>query len=150
MPTEITVSAHYNQDADAVFGQALNLAELKDAMSGIATYDGLPDGVVKEGDELTVDVTLWGFVKTKNHVMKVESLDIAARILQSREHNPKVARWDHTLSVQPDGDGCIWTDRVVIDAGWNTFGTARFAKYLYTKRHTHRKALSITAVLRKL
>ena len=150
MPTEVTIIARYAQQADTVFAQALNLSEMKDAMSGIATYDGLPDGTVAQGDEYTVDVTLWGFLKTKGHVMRVENLDMRGRILQSREHNPNVKRWDHTLSVQPDGAGCLWIDRIVIDAGWNTFGTARFAKYVYSKRHRHRRALAITSELRKL
>jgi hypothetical protein len=150
MVTEVLITAHYPDDADPVFAQALHLAELKDAMSGIATYDGLPDRAIVEGDEFKVDVTLWGILKNKGHVMRVETLDFPARILQSREHNPNVKRWDHTLSVQPSGKGCVWTDRVIIDAGWNTFGTARFAKYVYSKRHKHRQALSVTAELRRV
>ena len=150
MVTEVFITARYQADADTVFAQALHLAEMKDAMSGIATYKGLPDGVVTQGDEFRVDVTLWGFLKTKGHVIKVETLDKTARILQSREHNPSVKHWDHTLSVQPSESGCLWTDRVIIDAGWNTFGTALFAKYVYSKRHRHRNALNATAELRKL
>lgn len=52
--------------------------------------------------------------------MHVERLDRAARIIQSREHNPAIRRRDHRLSVQPDGDRVRWTDRIVIDAGWRT------------------------------
>ncbi len=78
------------------------------------------------------------------HVIHVERLDQPARIIQSRESNPSIRRWDHTLSVQPDGARVRWTDSVILDAGWQTFLTARFCAYVYRRRHRHRQALEIT------
>ena len=82
--------------------------------------------------------------------MFVEKLDRAARVLKSREHNRSVTRWDHSLSIQPEGQGCLWTDRVVIDAERGGWATARFARYVYARRHRHRRALSITKARRRL
>ncbi|MCB1337892.1 MAG: hypothetical protein KDK10_10750 [Maritimibacter sp.] len=150
MAYEVTIEARYPRDADTVFAEALNFAELREAMRGLARYDGLPDGVAYEGQSCTVDVTLFGILRNPGHHMHVERLDRAARILQSREHNPSVRRWDHTLSVQPEGTGCLWTDRVVIDADRLAWGTARFARFVYTRRHRHRGALSIARTIRRV
>lgn len=150
MPYEVTIEARYPRDADTVFAEAMNFGELRDAMRGLARYEGLPDGRAYEGQSCVVDVTLFGVLKNPSHNMFVERLDRAARVPQSREHNRSVSRWDHTLSVQPDGAGCLWTDRVVIDAARGAWGTVRFARFVYTRRHRHRRALSIARSIRRL
>lgn len=150
MAYQLIVTATYDTDPDLTFQNACDFAEVAEAMKGLATYDGLPTGRVFEGQTALVDVTLWGFLKTRGHSMTVVRLDKAARILQSREHNPNVKHWDHTLTVQPTETGCVWTDSVVIDAGWNSWGTVRFAKLVYTRRHKHRKALNIETQIKRL
>lgn len=149
MTKRIVIAARYPGDADTIFRNALSFDELRDAMSAIATYDGFPDGgVAEEGATYNVDVTMWGFLKTKGHRIFVERIDKGERILQSRESNPGVERWDHTISIQPDGlaedgvpeDGsAIWTDTIVIDAGWRSPFVARFARYVYCQRHVRRE-----------
>ncbi|WP_299412491.1 hypothetical protein [uncultured Sulfitobacter sp.] len=144
MPYAVTLRAVYPRDPDTVFAEALHFGEMKQAMAKIAIYEGLPDGEVAAGERFTVDVLMWGFLRTKNHVMYVESLDCAARVLQSREHNPSVARWDHTLSLDPHPQGALWTDHIVLEAGWQTPFVARFCRYVYSHRHRTRGALSLT------
>ena len=150
MPHAVTLCAVYPRDPDTVFAEALHLGEMKQAMAAIARYDGLPDGKVSAGDSFTVDVLMWGFLRTKNHVMQVESIDHTARILQSREHNPSVARWDHTLSLDPHPKGARWTDYIVLDAGWQTPFVARFCRYVYSHRHRTRNALSVNCEINRL
>ena len=149
MPHAVTLRAVYPQDPDTIFAECLHLGEMKQAMSAIARYDGLPDDEVKAGDTYTVDVVMWGFLRTKNHVMHVESLDRDARVLQSREHNPSVARWDHTLTLEPHPEGALWTDHIILDARWQTPFTARFCRYVYSHRHRVRGALSLTRTIVK-
>ena len=141
--TRVEITAVYNGDADAIFADALRFEELEEAMRGLAVYDGGPRGPVQQGDTYTTDVTFWKIFKTRGHVMHVEHLDHGARTIQSREHNPAIRRWDHHLSVQPDGDRVRWTDSVIIDAGWRTPVVARFAAFVYQRRHRHRQALEI-------
>lgn len=150
MAWEIVVAARYPRDADTVFAEALRTDELVEAMRGLARYDGLPEGEIAEGMSFTVDVTLFGIVRNPGHTMHVERLDRAARVVQSREHNPSVSRWDHTLSVRPEGDGCLWTDRVVIVARTNAWAIARFARFVYARRHRRRGALSITRAMHRI
>jgi len=150
MPYVITITAYYDDPADQVFDSALDFAEMQTAMSDIARYDGLPSGRVAQGMTFTCDVTFWGLIRNKGHVMHVETLDRDARILQSREHGPSVARWDHLLSVQPDGDGAVWTDQITLDAGWRSWGMARFCRFMYRHRHIRRQAQRITTDIQPL
>ncbi len=76
-----TITARYHGNADDIFREALTFEEMTDAMKGLASYDGLPTGPVKEGETYAVDVTMWGFLKTKGHVMHIEKLDIKNRVL---------------------------------------------------------------------
>lgn len=139
----VTLRAVYPQSPEEVFAGAMHLGEMKTAMTAIARYEGLPDGLVKQGDEYTVDVVMWGVLKTKGHVMRVETLDWDARVLQSREHNPSVVRWDHTLSLDAHPQGSLWTDHIILDAGWQTPLVARFCRYVYSHRHRARNALRL-------
>ncbi len=149
MPRIITITAQYIGNADEMFEGALDLDEMRDAMAEIAQYDGLPSGKVKQGQTITVDVTMLGMMKTKGHVMYVETLDRKNRILQSRERNPDVKRWDHTLTIEQDDDFVLWTDRIVLDAGMTTWIAAFFCRYVYTHRHKVRKARKITRNIQK-
>jgi hypothetical protein len=145
MPTTIEITAYYRESPDTVFQSALRFSEMAEAMSGLATYAGLPENdTAREGETVVIDVTFWGWFKQKGHKMYVERLDPKARIIQSRESGNGIKRWDHTLSVQPDGLMACWTDTVVIDAGWKTFLVAGFAAYVYRRRHRYRRADSVS------
>jgi hypothetical protein len=149
MPKIVTIEALYHGDPDEMFEAALDLDEMRAAMAEIAQYDGLPSGKIKQSQTITVDVTMLGMMKTKGHVMRVEKLDRKKRLLQSRERNPDVKRWDHTLTIEPHGDGSLWRDRIVLDAGMKTWVTAFFCRYVYTHRHKVRNAYKITKNIEK-
>jgi hypothetical protein len=144
MAIMLEITATYDVDPDTLFCSALRFSEMTDAMVGIATYSGLPAGdTAIEGDTIVIDVTFWGVLKQKGHTMFIERLDPVKRVIQSRESGNGIRRWDHTLSVHPDGASAIWKDIVVIDAGWKTPVIARFAAFIYAHRHRHRKATSL-------
>lgn len=144
MAAELLVQAWYDGDADARFEEARDYAGLAQSMAGLARYDGLPNGLAEQGDSFVVDVALFGRLRLAGHAIHVERLDPDARVIQSREGGPSVRRWDHTLTVAPAEGGCVWRDRVIIDAGWRTIGAVRFAAYMYAYRHRRRHALRIT------
>lgn len=145
MAKTVTITALYDADPDALFASALCFSEMADAMAGLATYSGLPaSDTAEEGDTIVVDVTLWGLFTQKGHTMFIERLDREARIIQSRESGAGIKRWDHRLSIQPEGPLACWTDTIVIDAGWRTAIVSRFAAYMYARRHRHRRAKAIT------
>ena len=119
-------------------------------MKGFATYKGFPPGgIATEGEDVCRRRQALEAVPVTAHTIFVESLDKAGRVLQSRERHRGVSRWDHRLSVQPDdaGDRVVWTDEVVIDAGWQTPMVARFAAYTYRYRHKARQAIKISSTI---
>ena len=145
----VEVKAVYTGDADEIFKNAISFRELKDAMRGLATYEGDLPETGKVGETYSVDVTMWGFLKTKAHTIHIESLSMEKRYVQSREHSNHIKKWDHLLKVDQQGQDAVWTDSIVIDASWRTFVVARFASYVYQYRHKHRNANSISCTIKK-
>ncbi|MBF9045053.1 hypothetical protein HKCCE4037_17050 [Rhodobacterales bacterium HKCCE4037] len=146
----LTVTAHYPRDADTVFAEALNIEEMAEATRGIAVYKDLPKGNFQEGETYTLNVTVWGVMRNPNYQVHVERLDPVARVVQSREFGWMIRTWDHTLTVEPEGDGCRWTDRIEIDCSWATGYMAWVGKQLYRKRHMNRQGQDITATITRV
>lgn len=144
MPVELTVTARYPRDADSMFARALGFAEMAEATRGVAVYRDMPPGDMEEGRTYTLNVTVWHVMRNPNYQVHVERVDHAARTVQSREYGWMIRQWDHTLTVAPDGDGCLWTDRIVIDCGWATGYMAWVAGILYRTRHRNRQGQDIT------
>ena len=141
----LTVTAHYPRDADTVFAEAISWDEMADATRGVATYQDLPQGPMLQGETYMLNVTVWRVMRNPNYQVHVERLDEAARVIQSREAGWMIRSWDHTLSVEPEGAGCRWTDRIEIDCAWATGYMAWVGKKLYLQRHRNRHGQDITA-----
>lgn len=150
MSARIIITADYHANASDVFRSALDFDELKKAMEGLATYEIVSgdESPAREGQTLISNVTLFGFMKTKNYAMHIERLDHDRLVLQSREHGGAIKQWDHRLSVTQIGEIARWTDDITIDAGLLTFGAARFGTYVYSYRHKKRSALTITTEIK--
>ncbi|WP_152612992.1 hypothetical protein [Tateyamaria sp. ANG-S1] len=56
------------------------------------------------------------------------------RIIRDNGHSALIKRWDHLITLQADGSGTRYTDRVVIEAGLLTRPVTMFAKSFYTHR----------------
>lgn len=152
MPKLVTVEAIHRQDPDRLFSGALDFAEVEEAMAGFATYEGVPQEEVFIGQTFDVRVTFWGWYKNPPHTIYVEQLDRQNRLIQSREHCKRngINRWDHKLQIFPDAQGARWRDEITIDAGYRTFAVAHFARYVYSRRHKSRQALSINTSIKNL
>ena len=142
----VQVTATYNGNADQIFGSALRFSEMAEAMAGLASYAGLPaNDTAIEGETIVVDVTILGLFKQLGHRIHIERIDPDKRMIQSRESGNGIRKWDHTLSVQPDGETVCWTDTIVVDAGMRTTVMAYFAAMMYKRRHRRRKALAVSS-----
>jgi hypothetical protein len=150
MVKELTVSARYPDPPDATFAKARSFAEMAEASRGMASYRDMPEGAMEAGQTYTINVTVWGVMRNPHYKVHVETVDPATRRIQSREHGWMIRQWDHTLSVDPDGDGSRWTDRIVIDCAWATGFMAWVAKRLYLTRHRNRGGAGIRATLRRV
>ena len=150
MLRRIITVATYKANARDTFLAAMDMRELAEAMSGIAHYEGLPERPLEQGDTCVVDITTFKVFKTKGYEMFMEYLDKEACVLQSREKGGPIQMWDHHLSIRQEGEMAIWVDDVTINVGLITPVMARFAAYMYRRRHKFRKALNITTQIESL
>jgi hypothetical protein len=91
-----------------------------------------------EGATLHFRIYLFGIVPLGTHTISLERIDPAAREIQSRESEWLVRRWDHLVRVCPTGNGqTLYSDEIIIDAGWATFFVWLFAHWFY--RHRQRR-----------
>lgn len=63
------------------------------------------------------------------------------RFVRDNGSGTLATRWDHLISIAPEGQGTRYTDRVDIDAGWLTAAVAGFAWMFYTHRQRRWRAL---------
>lgn len=144
MTRSIEVSAFYEKTPDEMFALARNLGDLARVMAGLATYEGLPTAPVSMGEIHKFRITFADGRIVPEHQIEVAELDETARRILFREKNPDVPRWDHELIITAEGDGALWTDRLVIDAGHQTDLAADMAVLIYQHRHSVRGAATIT------
>ena len=78
---------------------------------------------------------LFGFLPLGVHTIFLERIDQAAREIQSREHERLVPRWDHLVRVRPAAGGqTLYSDEILIEAGWLTLFVWLFAQVFYRHR----------------
>ena len=80
-------------------------------------------------------------VPIHRHTIEIVAVDEASRTIVSHEHGGVLRRWEHTLHVEPAGEGtCRYSDVIVIDAGLLTpvVGAVARTFYRYRQRRWHR------------
>jgi len=98
-----------------------------------------------EGLVLRCKLFVFGVIPIGAHTLHFEKIDHDNYELQSREHDPFIARWDHMVSVKPlDGSRSIFRDTIDIDAGSLTFVVWAWANWFYRHRQRRWRALAKT------
>lgn len=98
----------------------------------------------RQGD--TIHTRMWFFHLIPApwlHHLFVESIDEAARGLQSREHGGFITTWDHLIRVEEaPGGRARYTDEIVIKAGLLTPFVCLFAHVFYRYRQARWRRLA--------
>jgi hypothetical protein len=98
-----------------------------------------------EGLVLRCKLFVFGVIPIGAHTLHFEKIDHDNYELQSREHDPFIARWDHMVSVKPlDGSRSIFRDTIDIDADSLTFVVWAWANWFYRHRQRRWRALAKT------
>lgn len=92
------------------------------------------------------------FIPIGEREIFLERIDDQAREIQSREKGEiGLKKWDHLISVAPEGDGVRYTDTIDIDAGILTLFYWLFACVFYKHRQRRwRKLLKISDIKQSL
>ncbi len=147
MPKRITTTATYNGNATEIFLKAIEPSEMIAASKGFASFTGMPDYALREGETYKLDVTTLKFFKTKGYEIFMRKVDPDARVFISQERGGAIKNWTHYMSVVQDGEHAIWTDDVFVDGGWLTSVVARIGLKMYRHRHESRGPLSINSAM---
>ncbi len=125
--------------ADLAWEEVLNRRLLYEVCAPVVTFlpvkgQTLPDRW-SAGETIFIRSFLFGVIPLGIRSIVFDSIDAPARVIQSRESDPLVQKWDHRVSVTAMGDHqCRYRDEVEIDAGWLTPLVAWFARRLYHHR----------------
>ncbi|MFC3096529.1 SRPBCC family protein [Alteraurantiacibacter palmitatis] len=103
--------------------------------------------------EYRMGVKLLGLIPLDDQIVGIEELpsdpsagcyalrDNGRGCARGKDGGGLIRRWDHTMQVEPEGEGTCYTDRVEVDAGALTFAAAGFARLLYTHRQRRWRGL---------
>ncbi|WP_147107639.1 hypothetical protein [Tateyamaria sp. syn59] len=88
-----------------------------------------------EGD-YTVKMTWHGIIPLGRQVIRISHPEAADGVRQIRDNGSSalIRRWDHLVTVVPEGAGTLYTDKVAIEAGALTWFVAQFARSFYAHR----------------
>lgn len=96
-----------------------------------------------EGLTVHCKLFVFGFIPMGVHTVHIEKIDQANYAIQSREHDPLVARWDHLISIKPLSDSqSTYRDTIDIDAGILTSVVWAWANWFYRHRQRRWRALA--------
>jgi hypothetical protein len=96
-----------------------------------------------EGLTMQCKLFVFGVIPMGIHTVHIEKIDQRNYEIQSREHDPLIARWDHLISIKPLGDlKSTYRDTIDIDAGILTFVVWAWANWFYRHRQRRWRALA--------
>ena len=98
-----------------------------------------------EGLTIQCKLFIFEIIPIGVHTVHIETVDQETFQIQSREHDPLIARWDHLISIKPlDDSRSIYRDIVDLDAGSLTFVVWGWANWFYRHRQRRWRALAKT------
>ncbi len=96
-----------------------------------------------EGLTIQCKLFVFGVIPMGVHTVHIETVDQRNYEIQSREHDPLIARWDHLISIKPLGDlQSTYRDTINIDAGILTSVVWAWANLFYRHRQRRWRALA--------
>lgn len=141
----IHVQTELPTNADKVWEAMQQAAVFRYVTRGVLRFPALEGRTTpfREGDQVTGLLWLFHVIPLSRHTIRLVQVDAASRTLRTREHGGLLRTWNHTLHVEPAGDGrCRYSDTVDIDAGPLTrfVALASLGLYRYRQRRWRRLA----------
>lgn len=146
MTQTITVSTKLAAEPDRVWA-AVNRPKLLTYVAAplIRFRPTEPDAWPDRWDEgeYTARMRLYGLVPIGLQVIGISRPAPVghARFLRDDGRGSGIRRWDHLITIKPDGSGTFYEDRIEIDAGGRTPFVAAFANRFYHHRQARWRQL---------
>jgi len=129
--------------AEQAFELLRHSATLVKVAAGMVEYDNADDFPAQWEINSTVNLRprIWG-IPQGDHFVEFVLIDADQQLLVTNEYGGKIKSWHHRMELKNFADrSCLYTDRIVIDAGLFTWVVWLFAKLFY--RHRHRRWLRL-------
>ncbi len=96
----------------------------------------------RPNDTVSLNLRAFGLIPIGTHAITIHHFDEAERVAETRERGALTPVWNHTIRVQPHGDGrTLYTDQIDLDAGPLNSLAGPFALFLFQYRQTRWKSL---------
>jgi hypothetical protein len=100
---------------------------------------------LRGGSPSTSMTFAFGVIPISVRTLHVEKIDQKNYEIQSREHDPLIARWDHLVSIKPlDDTRSIYCDTIDIGAGSLPFVVGAWANWFYCHHQRRWRAPATT------
>lgn len=136
---EIVLSCHLNAPLDRIWAEVQRPELLSFVASPILSFrPEIPDQFPErwEAGDYIVSMRWRGIIPLGRQTISISHPEAPAGSKQVRDngHSALIKRWDHVITLEPDGSGTRYTDRVTITAGPITLPVAMFARSFYAHR----------------
>ncbi|MEM7721975.1 MAG: hypothetical protein AAF376_06345 [Pseudomonadota bacterium] len=136
---EIVLSCHLNAPVDRVWVEVQKPDLLVFVASPVLEFrPAVPEQFPEEWEvgDYIVSMRWRGLVPLGRQTISISHPKAPEGCKQLRDngHSALIRRWDHLITLEPDGAGTTYTDRVTIDAGALTVPVAMFAQSFYAHR----------------
>ncbi|GGY42349.1 hypothetical protein [Parvularcula lutaonensis] len=146
MTAEVVLSTYLDASADEVWEHATKPRVLHYVASPMIAFEAINPPAFPErwetGDYLCA-MKLAGVLPIGQQVIGISypPAEGGKRFLRDDGHSASIKRWDHWVTIEPEGEGTRYEDRLTLDAGWRTPVVAAFARSFYSHRQARWREL---------
>lgn len=135
----VEVSSHLDASPDTVWSALQRPDTLRYVSAPLIRFVPVDPPVLPElwaEGEYGVGMWFLGIVPIGSQTIRISWPDPVgqSRFIRDNGRGRLASRWDHPISVVPEGDGTRYTDRIEVEAGWLTGPVAGFARIFYAHR----------------
>ncbi|NRA29238.1 MAG: hypothetical protein HRU11_03170 [Parvularculaceae bacterium] len=136
---EIAISTHLAAPADKIWSRLKSPQALMEVSKPLLAFKAIdPPTLGDQWEERDYLCGLWlyGFLPVGKQVLgiRIPPVDGDKRFLRDDGRGRFISRWDHTITIEPDGEGTRYEDRLHLEAGVLTPAIAVFARIFYGHR----------------
>ncbi|MFQ6548292.1 SRPBCC family protein [Aestuariibius sp. 2305UL40-4] len=135
----VEVSTHLAATPDRVWDEVRRPALLLHIAAPLVRFEPVDPPTLPEqyaeGD-YRMAMRLYGVVPLGEQVISISYPEPqnGTRFIRDNGYSDTIHRWDHLISIAPEGTGTRYADRIEIDAGWRTPALVAFAHLFYRHR----------------
>lgn len=140
----VRVSTHLDVPADRAWELARRSDTFRYVTRGVLGFrssEPLPE-VWRQGGASRGRLVLFHLVPGWTHEIRITAVDSRAREIRTQEAGGPVTAWNHRIRIQPEGDGCRYTDEVRISAGMLTPLVWAYARVVFRYRQMRWRRLA--------